>query len=64
MRKGNGMERLINRLKPFHWVATHFETVAVSYFTVVTIPAIQIWLQAYNQAIAAATTNRGIETQM
>lgn len=41
----NRIERLINRLKQFRWVATRYEKRAENYQAMLTIAAILIWLK-------------------
>jgi transposase len=43
-RTRNLIERLINRLKHFRWVATRYEKCAENYRAMLTLAAIKIWL--------------------
>jgi len=43
-RQRNRVEQLINRLKHFRRVATHYEKLADNYLAMLTIAAIMIWL--------------------
>lgn len=44
-RERNHIERLINRLKQFRWVATRYEKRAENYLVMLMIAAILIWLK-------------------
>jgi transposase len=43
-RERNGVERLINRLKQFRRIATRYEKRAASYYAMLTVAAILLWL--------------------